>query len=57
VMVPNLIKEMTSQIAIYEPRAIIQRVTYVIDESHVTFTLTWITSDAQTGITTFNLTQ
>lgn len=54
VLIPNLINEITTQVAIYEPRASVQRVTYETNESQVTITLHWITADGLTGLTNYN---
>lgn len=53
VMIPNLINEITRQVSTWEPRAEITKVTYVEEESHVTFTLEWTTKTNITGLTKF----
>lgn len=53
VMIPTLIKEITRQIAIWEPRVTVKKITYQVVESQVTFTIHWI-SDIGTFKTTIN---
>jgi len=57
VMIPNLINEITRQVSIWEPRAIVGKVTYQQDEGHVTFDLQWTSIGGMSGNTqyTYNL--
>lgn len=52
-MVPLLVKEITKQIAMWEPRATVRKVAYQIIDSQVTFTVEWI-SDFGINKTTIN---
>ena len=53
VLIPNLINEITRQVGIWEKRAEIIKVTYLEEESHITFTLEWTTTTGATGLTKF----
>lgn len=53
VMIPNLIKEITTQVGIWEPRAIVEKVTYAQEAGAVTFTLEWTTNTGIPGITNY----
>jgi uncharacterized protein len=53
VLVPTMVKEITRQIAMWEPRATVKKIAYQIIESQVTFTIHWI-SQLGSSKTTLN---
>lgn len=53
VMVPALVKEITKQIAMWEPRATVKKIVYQIVQSQVMFTIHWV-SELGASKTTIN---
>lgn len=50
---PRLIQDIQTQVETWEPRAVIQSLTYSTEEAHISITLTW-TSALGTGVTVQN---